>query len=50
VYKAQCLSDEQFENSMRDFSMRLDELCNEAVKQHAKKLRPNYNETWVVSL
>lgn len=35
---------------MQEFSRRLEERCHEAVKQHAKKLRPNYNETWVLSL
>lgn len=35
---------------MSDFSRRLEEKCNEVVKYHAKKLRPNYDENWVLRL
>lgn len=44
------LTDEQFESTMQEFSRRLEQKCHEAVKHHAKKLRPNYDETWVLSL
>lgn len=43
-------NDELFEQQMREFSRKLEEHCNLAVQRHAKKLRPNYNENWVVSL
>jgi len=43
-------NDELFEQQMREFERKLSEHCNLAVQRHAKKLRPNYNETWVVSL
>lgn len=35
---------------MLEFSRRLQERYSEDVKQHAKKLRPNYDENWVLSL
>lgn len=44
------LNDEQFEAQMREFSRRLELGCNIMLKQHAKKLRPNYDNNWVVSL
>jgi hypothetical protein len=35
---------------MNAFSKKLEEHCNEAMRKHAKKLRPNYGKTWLVSL
>ncbi len=43
-------SDEQFESAMSAFSKKLEDHCNEAMRKHAKKLRPNYDKTWIVSL
>jgi hypothetical protein len=35
---------------MHAFSRRLEALSSEALKQHARKLRPNYDDKWVVTL
>ena len=47
---AQNLSDEQFEQAMSKFSRRLETYCSMVVAQHANKLRPNYDGTWIVNL
>ena len=44
------LTDEQFDQAMEKFAKRLEAHCNEAVMLHAKKLRPNYDGTWIVNL
>lgn len=35
---------------MQEFSRKLEEKCAEAVKSVAKKIRPNYDQTWVLRL
>lgn len=47
---AKALTDEQFEQAMEKFAKRLEAHCNEAMMLHAKKLRPNYDGTWIVNL
>jgi hypothetical protein len=47
---AKALTDEQFDQAMEKFAKRLEAHCNEAVMLHAKKLRPNYDGTWIVNL
>ena len=47
---AKTLTDEQFDQAMEKFAKRLEAHCNEAVMLHAKKLRPNYDGTWIVNL
>lgn len=44
------LTDEQFDQAMEKFAKRLESHCTEAVMQHAKKLRPNYDGAWIVNL
>lgn len=44
------MSDEQFEQAMVTFSRRLEETCGQLVRQHATKLRPNYDGRWIVNL
>jgi hypothetical protein len=44
------LTDEQFELTMQEFARRLEECCLSVVMQKAKKLRPNYDEKWVLNL
>lgn len=47
---AKSLTDEQFDQAMEKFAKRLEAHCSEAVILHAKKLRPNYDGTWIVNL
>ena len=44
------LTDEQFDQAMEKFAKRLEAHCSVAVMLHAKKLRPNYDGTWIVNL
>jgi hypothetical protein len=44
------LTDEQFDKAMEKFAKRLEQHCSQAVAKHAKKLRPNYDGTWIINL
>ena len=43
-------SDESFETEMNAFAKQLEEHCREQVSIHARKLRPNYEQQWIMKL
>lgn len=43
-------SDEQFEETMSEFTKRLEADCNVKVAEHARKLKPNYDGHWICKL
>lgn len=43
-------SDQEFEAEMADFAHLLERNCAQKLANHARKLRPNYDEQWILKL
>lgn len=49
-YSAPEKSDQEFEAELQELKRRLEQSCAQKIASHAKKLRPNFEETWIVKL
>ena len=43
-------SDQEFEAEIADFARQLERNCAAKLANHARKLRPNYEEQWILKL
>lgn len=43
-------SDLEFEEEIAQFALQLERNCAEQLVRHARKLRPNYEEQWIIKL
>ena len=43
-------SDQEFEADIADFAKQLERNCVQQLANHARKLRPNYEEQWILKL
>lgn len=44
------IPDEEFEAELADFAKQLERNCVQKLANHAKKLRPNYEDEWILKL